>query len=324
MSAKGAGRRPVETATSRVQRLLTMVPWLVSRQGIEIAAAARGLGITEEQLRADLELLFVCGYGPMPDELVDVSWEAGKVFVTNADTIARPLRLGLDEAVSLIVGLRALAASGAATSDAIERTLAKLEAATGGIAGVDRLQVATDDTVDPQLLGRAKDALAARRRVHLTYLVPSRDERTERDVDPLRLASYDGHWYLEGWCHRAQDVRLFRLDRVEELTVLDAAATPPEGFVPRDLSEGVYAGGAGDLLATLELEPPAHWVADYYPVRSSSLDAATGRLTITLPSGDEQFLTRLVLRLGGQARVVAPEALVDAVRARAQAALAAR
>ena len=52
-------RPKVETATSRVERLLTMVPWLVGRQGIEISRAAEGLGISEDQLKKDLDLLFV-------------------------------------------------------------------------------------------------------------------------------------------------------------------------------------------------------------------------------------------------------------------------
>ena len=107
-------RPPAEPATTRVKRLLTMVPWLVSRQGIDLAEAAAGLGVTESQLTDDLDLLFMCGYGPMTDELIDVSYEAGRVFVDNADAISRPLRLGVDEAVTVIVGLRALAASGAA------------------------------------------------------------------------------------------------------------------------------------------------------------------------------------------------------------------
>ena len=66
-------------------------------------------------------------------------------------------------------------------------------------------------------------ALTGRRRVHLRYLVPSRDETTERDVDPMRLFTAEGHSYLEGWCHRADDVRLFRLDRVVDVEVLDVA-----------------------------------------------------------------------------------------------------
>ena len=97
-----------ETATARLARLLTMVPWLLNRQGIDVQQAADDLGVSVEQLEADLNLLFLCGYGQMPDELIEADWEGGKVFVGNADTIARPLRLGVDEAVTLMVGLRSL------------------------------------------------------------------------------------------------------------------------------------------------------------------------------------------------------------------------
>ena len=54
-----SGRRPAEPATSRVARLLTMVPWLVSRQGIPLAEAAQGLGVSEKQLRDDLDLSLI-------------------------------------------------------------------------------------------------------------------------------------------------------------------------------------------------------------------------------------------------------------------------
>ena len=125
----------VETATSRLTRLLTMVPWLVNRQGIELEEAARGLDVSVEQLESDLNLLFLCGYGQMPDELIEADWEEGRVFVGNADAISRPLRLGVDEAVTLIVGLRTLLeVPGLTERDAIERALAKLEAAAGASA----------------------------------------------------------------------------------------------------------------------------------------------------------------------------------------------
>src|SRR5438552_1158760 len=67
-------------------------------------------------------------------------------------------------------------------------------------------------------------ALAAGRRVHLRYYVPSRDEGTERDVDPMRLLVVEGRTYLEGWCRSAEGVRLFRLDRVMSVDVLDVPA----------------------------------------------------------------------------------------------------
>jgi proteasome accessory factor C len=77
-----------------------------------------------------------------------------------------------------------------------------------------------------EVLGAARDALRRRRRLHVRYLVPSRDEATERDVDPMRVLNIGERWYLEGWCHRAEAVRLFRLDRVVGIEVLDADGTP--------------------------------------------------------------------------------------------------
>ena len=63
-----------ESATARLARLLTMVPWLVNRQGIDLRQAADDLGVSVEQLEADLNLLFLCGYGQMPDELIEADW----------------------------------------------------------------------------------------------------------------------------------------------------------------------------------------------------------------------------------------------------------
>ena len=83
-----------------------MVPWLVNRQGIDLQQAADDLGVSVEQLEADLNLLFLCGYGQLPDELIEADWEEDRVFVGNADTIARPFR-ELDDPVPRIAEMLA-------------------------------------------------------------------------------------------------------------------------------------------------------------------------------------------------------------------------
>ena len=318
---------PAETATARLARLLTMVPWLVNRQGIDLQRAADDLGVTVDQLEADLRLLFLCGYGQMPDELIEADWEGGRVFVGNADTIARPLRLGVDEAVTLIVGLRALReVPGLGERDAVDRALAKLEAAAGAAgAPADRVRAQMADGASPEMLADARRAIADHRRVHLRYLVPARDEATDRDVDPMRVVGIDGRWYLEGWCHRAEDTRLFRMDRVEELTVLGTDGTPPPQARERDLSEGTFRPAPDDVVVTLRLLPGAAWVADYYPVDSVEPVAADdgGGLVVRLRTPDTAWLRRLVRRLGGRGRVLEPADVVAAVRDDARAALAA-
>src|SRR5215217_7591213 len=123
-------------AVGQLSRLLSMIPWLLSRPGVSVSDAAAEFEISEEQLRADLELAFMCGLpGHLPDDLIDVSLEGDHIVVSNADTIARPLRFAPDETVALLVGLRALAdLPTPAGNDALDRVLAKLERAAGEAA----------------------------------------------------------------------------------------------------------------------------------------------------------------------------------------------
>jgi proteasome accessory factor C len=300
-----------------------MVPWLINRPGARIEDVALEFAVTPEQVETDLALLFLCGTpGGYPGDLIEAEWEGGRVFLGNADTIRRPLRLGVDEALALIVGLRALAAvPGIGARDAVVRALAKLESATGAAStGSSRIQVVIDEGTGNQSVAMAQQALARRRRVHLRYLVPSRDESTERDVDPMRVINFDAHWYLEGWCHRAEDVRLFRMDRVESLTILDEDGTPPAAAQPRDLDSGVFTPRAQDQLVRLALGPGAAWVSDYYPTESIER-TQDGGAVIALRTADTAWLRRLMWRLGSQATVLEPAELGIEVERGARAAL---
>ncbi len=310
-------------ATDRLSRLLAMVPFLASRQGIPLAQAAAEFGITERQLVKDLELLFVCGTpGHLPDDLIEAAWDDGHVYLGNVDAIARPLRLGADEALALLVGLRALAdVPGLHDREALDRTLAKLETAAGDAAAASRhVAVAVETRVGP--LAEVREALARRRRVHLTYFVPARDETTERDVDPMRLLMVDGRWYLEGWCRLAEDVRLFRLDRIDVISVLDVAAEVPAAATARDLDEGLFHPSPQDSVVTLDLAPGGRWIADYYPVDQVD-ELPDGHLLVRLRVADERWLLTLVLRQGGAARVLDPPRVAEAVAERARAGLGA-
>ena len=195
-----------------------------------LADTAAAFGISERELVDDLNMLWCVEIrSPDPYCPIDLSYEGGEIVVSEAESIDRPLRLGVDEASALLVALRMLAElSSLEERSALSRTIAKLEAAAGE-AGAASAQVAVQ--VDDRGAGRAaaqvRDALARGRRLHLSYYVPGRDEATERDVDPMRLLAVEGRTYLEGWCLRAEAVRLFRLDRVLALTVLDQAASVP-------------------------------------------------------------------------------------------------
>lgn len=310
-------------SAERLPRLLALVPYLLSHPDSRLSDVAAVFGVPERQLRADLNLVWMCGLpGHLPGDLIDVAYAGDRVSVSNADTIARPLKLTADEALALVVALRTLAGIPNLTgSDAVDRALAKLETAVGdAAAAAGSVTVAME--AQPEVLGTVRAALDRGRALHLRYYVPARDEVTERHVDPMRLLLVEGHSYLEAWCRRVEDVRLFRLDRVEGLRVLDEPASVPPSASPRNLDEGLFRPSPTDRVVTLDLDPPARWVADYYPCESVQ-ERPGGGLRVQLRTPDTGWLVRLALQLAPSGRVVAPAELVQAVRAEAGTALSA-
>ena len=312
------------TATDRLQRLLALVPYVVSRNTVSLAETATAFGVSERQLVDDLNMLWCVELrSPDPYCPIDLSYEGGEIVVSQAESIGRPLRLDTDEASALLVALRTLAeVPGLGDRSALSRTIAKLEAAAGEAASVSaQLAVQLDERAPGDVLAELTDALNRGRRLHLSYYVPGRDEATERDVDPMRLLMVEGRSYLEGWCRSAEAVRLFRLDRVLGLQVLDVPASVPGEAQPRDVDQNLFRPSERDVQVILELSPAGRWVAEYYPCDEVT-ELGDGTVRVTLGTPDTQWVRRLALRLGEDGRVVAPASLAAAVRDDAAAALA--
>ncbi len=109
----------------QLPRLLALVPYLLARPGVRVADVAATFGVTEERLRKDLDLLWVCGLpGHGPGDLIDVEFEGDTITLLEPAGVTRPLRLTVDEALALVVALRALAETpGLVERDAVVRRL---------------------------------------------------------------------------------------------------------------------------------------------------------------------------------------------------------
>jgi proteasome accessory factor C len=137
----------------------------------------------------------------------------------------------------------------------------------------------------------------------------------------MRLLMVEGRPYLEAWCLRAEGMRLFRLDRVLDLQVLDVPAAPPPEAQQVDTGQGLFRPSPDDLQVELELSVAGRWVAEYFPCETiSELD--DGRLRVVLRTPNMGWVRRLALRLGEDGRVISPPGLVTEVRDLASSALA--
>jgi proteasome accessory factor C len=306
------------TSVDRLGRLLNLVPYLLARPGIRVADAAADLGISERQLREDLELLWVCGLpGYGPGDLIDMAFDGDRVTVTYDAGIDRPLRLTQDEALALVVALRMLAEMpGTGTRDAVERALAKIENAAGDLADAP---VAVRLPADDEQLDAVRAAVGSGHALHLTYYTAARDETTDRVVDPLRVVMVEGRAYLEAWCRRAEATRMFRVDRIDAFTVLDEPAAPPPHVDLHDVSDGVFHPTPDLPLVTLRVGRGSRWITEYYPCEEVRRDG--DEWLVGMRVTDLGWAQRLLLGLGPDVTVVGPAELVDRIRAQAATAL---
>ncbi|GIU57038.1 YafY family protein [Arthrobacter sp. NicSoilC12] len=314
-AAGRAGRTRKRTSEDQLKRMLQLVPFLVHNQGLHISEVAARFGITRKALEDDLRILICSGLPEgYPDDLLDIQWDDDHVFITQALDLTRPVRFTVDEACALLTGLETLnSLPEVAEGGALESVTLKLMAAAGeeGVkaAALSGPEVAPGNSA---VLDTARAALESGAQLHLRYFSAQRDAVSERDVDPLRLYSLDNTWYLEAYCHSAQGLRNFRLDRIEALepngrraaaTAKPADSFPVKLFTPND----------DDTVVVVELAPRGTGLADdYYAERTAALPG--GGMLAEIRFGSTDWLPMFVAQHGGMVRILQPEALAAASR----------
>jgi proteasome accessory factor C len=300
------------TASLRMARLLSLVPWVADHNGAPVAEVCSRFEITEGQLLSDIELVSMTGVPPYHGgELFEMTVEDGRVWVHLSPSFDRPLRLTPEQGLALVAaGAGLLAVPGADPDGSLARGLRKLAATLG---------VEPDEMIDVRLGPVAGDVLAVVRQaidehrgLHIDYYTYGRDERAERDVDPYRLFVRSGDWYVVAHCHRVGAEKVFRADRIMSASLLDTTFEPP----PEPPTGDLFEASAEAARVTLDLPAASRWVAETYPVESVEEHGdgeGAGRLRVTLAVGSRPWLERLLLRVGPEGSVVAgPPDLMDA------------
>ena len=203
----------------RTARLLDLVPYINSHQGISLRELANVFAVTQAQMTSDLTTLWMCGLpGYTPLELMDLDFESGFVTIHNAETLSKPRALAFDEAVALILGLDLLRSSISA-----ERTdlLDGIDRLSQRLATMINLPLALSATsvVKQDVSMAVAEALNSRMGLEITYHSLYRDEISTRVVLPIEIVVSDGQRYLSSYCYTAQDFRQFRLDRIQSATI---------------------------------------------------------------------------------------------------------
>ena len=314
----------MSNVSTRLVRLLNMVPYFQANPRITRAEAATDLGVSVKQLRDDLNQLWMCGLpGYGPGDLIDFDFEGDTVEVTFTAGMDHPLRLTSPEATGILVALRALLdVPGMVDPEAARSAIAKIESAAGEVAGA---VAAGDPAPVPGHTASVRAAVRDRRALAIDYYSASHDTMSSRVVDPIRIVLVADRTYLEAWCRTSEGVRLFRFDRIVDARVLDEPAAAPEPAVRAETDTSLFSPESADPAlpsATLLIAPSEGWIFDYYPLLVVR-ELADGACEATMTYASGEWMARFVLGFGSAVTVLGPASLADRVRELATNALAA-
>lgn len=324
-----------QTTPERLSRLLGLVPYLTANPGAELSDVAATFGCTREELIDDLELLFVSGRpGHMPDDLIEASWEDDRIYVSNAEEVSVPVRLSRAEAGTLTLALETILALDPADAEAVASAKDKLAAAASPEETAQRFDIVLPP-VDPHVKQVVETALADGDDLQLTYYVPSRDELTERIVDPLTLR-LSGRWYLEAHCHTAGGLRSFALDNIRRIQPVPAR--PHAGTSGKETTANAAGAAAGTVpepgerrrdrrapasgAVTMTLTAAGARLVEDMQAETSYDTHGPGTVTITLPVYDQAWLVRWLLAHGKHVIALDPADAVHEALRQSEAALA--
>lgn len=217
-------------------RVLAVLALLQAHGRMSGAELAQRLEVNIRTLRRYIIMLQDLG--------IPIEAERGRngAYVLSAGFKLPPMMFTNEEALALTVGLISARRLNLANTDrAIESAFAKLErvmpldlkSRVRALTETITLNQSTASSPAPSeaVLSALSSAAQLKQRVHLGYRSPQ-GEDTERDFDAYGLTYYQHKWYVVGYCHLRQDLRSFRLDRIQQVKEVDAHFERPAGFDP--------------------------------------------------------------------------------------------
>ena len=307
-------RNTPHSGLERTERLLDLVPYLATHQGIPIEELAREFGVTKTQLTEDLYTLWMCGLpGYTALELMDLSFDTGYVSISNAETLARPRVLNRDEVLALILGLEALQGDADSHDTELGETISQLVSKLIGLVDTSVQQKVKAGTTALSIQRAViESAIHSRGSVVISYHSISRDEVSTRVIHPLEFSMSNEIDYILAFCELTTSYRTFRLDRI-------VAAKPSEVSSPTSPHlDSVITAERIPLI--LNVGSRLRDVAERFnlDVAPQALKSGT---TLKVESFTTDWAIREIMSLGGEVSLESPQELRKNLMDRATRAL---
>ena len=290
------------TPTQKAARMLDLVPYISSHQGVSTAELAEQFGISVGELLSDLNSLWMCGDDRF--DLIDIEFESGYVSIRNAETLNRVRNLSQQEIIAIVLGLDLISKDLPEERVDIQEDIESLRKRL--CKGIERVIDATPST-NGEVLALIKQSLTTGRKLRIDYLAALDGSLTSRVVSPIDFYVSDNRDFLVAFCELADAQRTFRIDRIKDATLLELAATPTVFSASPDIT----------IKATIEI------VAEKRRSRESLGKFVAGAGSeVEVSTYSLSWLARTVIASRGAMKVLAPSATRSEIASLAAKALA--
>lgn len=286
----------------RTSRLLDLVPYINTHQGISLVELAEVFEVSTDQMISDLTTLWMCGLpGYTPLELMDLDFESGYVTIRNAPTLARPRSITHEEGVALVLGLDVLRSGISIDRIDLIEAIASLSQRIARLVNLPLALSASSD-ISQEVTTSVKDAIAHRSGLQISYHSLYKDEISSRVILPLEILDSQGYLYLHAYCFTALDFRHFRIDRVQSAHSVEVEK--PSTALPVNPERIDFA---------VKVVRPTRDVAERF--EESNLEAGT---VFKGSSFSQHWIARSVLASGGAVELLSPEEIRSELAKRAE------
>ena len=286
----------------RTSRLLDLVPYINTHQGISLVELAEVFEVSTDQMISDLTTLWMCGLpGYTPLELMDLDFESGYVTIRNAPTLARPRSITHEEGVALVLGLDVLRSGISSERIDLIEAIASLSQRIARLVNLPLALSASSD-ISQEVTTSVKDAIAHRSGLQISYHSLYKDEISSRVILPLEILDSQGYLYLHAYCFTALDFRHFRIDRVQSAHSVEVEK--PSTALPVNPEKIGFS---------VKVVRPTRDVAERF--EESNLEAGT---VFKGSSFSQHWIARSVLASGGAVELLSPEEIRSELAKRAE------
>lgn len=294
-----------------MERLISIIYKLLNHEVLSASILAEEFQVSPRTIYRDIDVICAAGF-----PVVSYQGMNGGYGMMDGYKMDKSL-LGTYDVASLITVLRSL--SSVFEDERAQGTIERLQAIGSEL---ETPSVAVDfetRRTDPEVLPHLRTAITERMVVRFDY-INAKNERTTRELEPVRLHFKFGNWYIFGYCRTRRGFREFRLSRMINL-IPTREAFQPHREVPEEASSSTSAwqDQVEEVLIRVDPESLAEAMDQFHQVdRQFHTDGSmTMRIPVYRPA-EARWLRAILLSFGSGAEVLEPPALRSLIKEQLQ------